>query len=67
MDERAAEAVTHMSLDDEFAALFGDYADPAPAPVLDGASIDDGPPRLFKDTFTYATAMIERLSRPEEN
>jgi superfamily II DNA or RNA helicase len=67
MDERAAEAVTHMSLDDEFAALFGDYADPAPAPVLDGPSIDDGPPRLFKDTFTYATAMIERLSRPEEN
>lgn len=67
MDERAAEAITHMSLDDEFAALFGDYADPAPAPVPDGASTDDGPPRLFKDTFTYATAMIERLSRPEEN
>lgn len=67
MDERAAEAVTHMSLDDEFAALFGDYADPAPAQMPTGASADDGPPRLFKDTFSYATAMIERLSRPEEN
>jgi hypothetical protein len=67
MDERAAEAVTHMSLDDEFAALFGDYADPVPAQVPDEASTDDGPPRLFKDTFTYATAMIERLSRPDEN
>lgn len=31
MDERAADAVTQMSLDDEFAALFGDYAGPAPA------------------------------------
>jgi superfamily II DNA or RNA helicase len=67
MDERAAEAVTHMSLDDEFAALFGDYADPAPATAPNRASTEDGPPRLFKDTFTYATAMIERLSWPEEN
>jgi superfamily II DNA or RNA helicase len=65
MDERAAEAVTHMSVDDEFAALFGDYAAPAPAKVT--TSVDQGPPRLFRDTFTYARAMIERLSRPEEN
>ncbi len=67
MDERAAETVIHMSVDDEYAALFGDYADPAPAAALNGASVDDGPPRLFKDTFTYATVMVERLSRPEEN
>lgn len=64
MDARAAEAVTHMSVDDEFAALFGDYAAPAPA---DAAPLtDQAPPRLYPDTFTYARAMIERLSRPEE-
>jgi superfamily II DNA or RNA helicase len=67
MDERAAEAVTRMSLDDEFAALFGDYADPAPAQVTIGVSMDGEPPRLFKDTFSYAKAMIERLSGPREN
>lgn len=65
MDERAAEVVTHMSVDDEFAALFGDYAAPASAEAL--TSKDQGPPRLYRDTFTYACAMIERLSRPEEN
>jgi len=65
MDERAAEAVTHMSVDDEFAALFGDYAAPAPSEI--STSKDHGPPRLYPDTFTYASAMIERLSRPEEN
>jgi hypothetical protein len=65
MDERAAEVVTHMSVDDEFAALFGDYAAPAPAEAL--TSKDQGPPRLYRDTFTYARAMVERLSRSEEN
>jgi superfamily II DNA or RNA helicase len=65
MDDRAAAAVTHLSLDDEFAALFGDYA--VPAPVETAAPTDQGPPRLYPDTFSYASAMIERLSRPEEN
>lgn len=64
MDVRAAEAVTHMSVDDEFAALFGDYSAPAPADAA--PPTDQAPPRLYPDTFTYARAMIERLSRPEE-
>ncbi len=65
MDQRAADANAKMSVDEEFAALFGDYAAPVLAEVA--RSIDDGPPRLYRDTFTYARAMIERLSRPEEN
>jgi superfamily II DNA or RNA helicase len=64
MDARAAEATTHLSLDDEFAALFGDYA--IPAPPKTEVTADLAPPRLFKDTFTYATAMIERLSRSKD-
>jgi len=64
MDARAAEVATRLSLDDEFAALFGDYASPA-SPKAEVAT-DLAPPRLFKDTFTYAKAMIERLSRPED-
>ena len=64
MDARAAEAVTHMSVDDEFAALFGDYSAPAPADAA--PPTDQAPPRLYPDTFTYARAMVERLSRPEE-
>jgi len=63
MDARAEEAVTHMSVDDEFAALFGDYADAVPAAT---SLTDQGPPRLYRDTFSYVRAMIERLSRPEE-
>ncbi|AQZ54200.1 DEAD/DEAH box helicase [Martelella mediterranea] len=63
MDARAAEAVTHMLVDDEFAALFGDYAAPAPADAA--PPTDQAPPRLYSDTFSYARAMIERLSRSE--
>lgn len=63
MDAGAAEAVTHMSVDDEFAALFGDYA--APAPTDAAPPTDQAPPRLYPDTFSYARAMIERLSRSE--
>ena len=66
MSARMAEAETHMSLDDEFAALFGEYATPvAPEPEA-GPAPEQAPPRLFPDTFVYASRMIERLSRPEE-
>lgn len=66
MDERAAETASHMSLDDEFAALFGDYAVPASRKPEEARAADTSPPRLFSDTFAYATAMIGRLSRLEE-
>lgn len=66
MDARAEEAKSHLTLDDEFAALFGDYAAPA-APTPEAMTASDlTPPRLFQDTFTYASAMIERLARPDE-
>lgn len=66
MNVRAAEAESHMSLDDEFAALFGDYATPAvPEPDAE-TTAKQAPPRLYPDTFTYASKMVERLSRPEE-
>ena len=66
MDARAAEAGKHMSLDDEFAALFGDYATPTEPNTYDVAAVDSAPPRLFPDTFSYAAAMINRLSHSEE-
>ena len=66
MDARAAEAGKHMSLDDEFAALFGDYATPTEPNTYDAAAVDSAPPRLFPDTFSYAAAMINRLSHSEE-
>lgn len=66
MDARAADAVAHMSLDDEFAALFGDYATPAVVKADAEEASGTLPPRLFRDTFTYATEMILRLSRAED-
>lgn len=66
MSTRVADAQTHMSLDDEFAALFGDYATPSAAEPEASAAPEQDPPQLFPDTFTYATKMIERLSRPED-
>lgn len=66
MDARAADASTHLSLDDEFAALFGDYSTPVATETEEEATSSTLPPRLFEDTFAYASAMISRLSRPEE-
>lgn len=65
MDERAAEAKRHQSLDDEFAALFGDYAVPAPSKQESAPHTVLAPPRLFPDTFAYAASMLERLSKDE--
>jgi len=67
MNARATEVAIHQSLDDEFAALFGDYAEPAPKKEDNEEITDALPPRLFADTFEYASVMIERLSRPGEN
>ncbi|WP_412506109.1 DEAD/DEAH box helicase [Roseovarius sp. SYSU LYC5161] len=66
MNARAAEAEQHLEVDDELAALFGDYATPA-APKSDRSTEKDViPPRLFTDTFSYAAAMVRRLSLSEE-
>lgn len=66
MDARATKVATHQSLDDEFAALFGDYAEPALQKYALADTSDASPPRLFVDSFGYASAMIERLSQPSE-
>ncbi|WP_158522052.1 DEAD/DEAH box helicase [Thioclava sediminum] len=66
MSARVADAQTHMSLDDQFAALFGEYATPSSTEPEASAAPEQDPPRLFPDTFAYATKMIERLSRPED-
>lgn len=66
MDARAAEAESHRSLDDEFAALFGDYAAPPCPNPESNPVVDVPPPRLFRDTFSYASAMIQRLAHPSE-
>ncbi|MBX2831455.1 MAG: DEAD/DEAH box helicase family protein [Rhodospirillales bacterium] len=66
MNTRAESAAKHQSLDDEFAALFGDYATSEPIKFNDAAETNISPPRLYRDTFTYTTAMLRRLSLPEE-
>ena len=68
MDERV-EAIQHPpSVEDELDALFGDYkgVDHSTAAAEPEASQDEGPPRLFADTFSYAEAMLQRLAEPEE-
>jgi len=67
MNTRAAEAEAYMTLDDEFAALFGDYSTPAVSEPNTSTTTNFAPPRLFPDTFTYASRMIERLSGAEEH
>ena len=62
MNQRAVEAERHIAVDDELAALFGDYASPAALQTDDVIEADTVPPRLFPNTFDYAAAMIGRLS-----
>ena len=66
MNVRAEAAKANMSLDDEFAALFGDYATTAPSKPDAGTAPEQAPPRLFRDTFSYASEMLKRLSGSEE-
>ena len=68
MDERAATNKGTPSIDDEFDALFGDYAGIDHSETSESkAKEDDGAqPRLFFDTFSYANAMLRRLAEPSE-
>ncbi len=63
MDQQAAGA---LALDDEINALFGDYADEFEDKKFSLSTSLDRPPRLFQDTFSYSSAMLERLGKPEE-
>ncbi|MFY0637279.1 DEAD/DEAH box helicase [Maricaulis maris] len=65
MDARAKNAETRPSIDDEYAALFGDYASsPQPTSSSTTPTSKTAPPRLYRDTFAYASAMLERLADP---
>ena len=66
MNARADEVAETASVDDEFAALFGDYADFTPEETATERSMEIKPPQLYTDTFDYTRAMLERLSSPEE-
>lgn len=63
MDSRAQRASSKQTIDEEYAALFGDYGNPAPAAPI--SQNIETPPRLFKDTFSYASSMLQRLSEAE--
>ena len=60
MDKRVAEAKSRPSFDEAFDALFGDY-NGALAPNETRSTGVSKPPRLFPDTFTYASTMLRRL------
>ena len=64
MEKRAAEAQSHAG--DAFDALFGEYAPAAEKKATSGEDSMGAPPQLFRDTFDYAAAMLERLGKPAE-
>ena len=68
MDERVADAGAKKNTDSQYQALFGEYINPegggqaySKADVSTGLS-ESKPPRLFYDTFDYATEIVQRLS-----
>ncbi len=70
MESNALEAggVAH---DDDWDVLFGDFSgvDHSAASAADLTATDTygNPPRLYPDTFSYSTDMVQRLALPEEN
>jgi superfamily II DNA or RNA helicase len=59
----AAVAERHDSIDD-FDLLFGDYSGAASGPTQVGSAPEPEPPRLYPDTFTYASKMLIKLGDP---
>ena len=60
IDQRVRDANEHQSFEDAFDALFGDYTGGAQASaVVATPNIDQ--PRIFEDTFTYASEILRRL------
>jgi len=68
MDERVETKKSAPSFDEEFDALFGDYAGVDHSGISEGIEKehDESQPRLFFDTFSYANAMLQRLAEPSE-
>ena len=59
----AAVAERHDSIDD-FDLLFGDYSGTLSGPLQVGSAPEPEPPRLYLDTFTYASKMLTKLGDP---
>lgn len=59
MDRRAAQAKSQERFVDAFDALFGDFAGNVTSPPTPISAQDQ--PRLFQDTFSYASQMLRRL------
>lgn len=59
----AAVAERHDSIDD-FDLLFGDYSGTLSGPLQVGSAPEPEPPRLYPDTFTYASKMLTKLGDP---
>ena len=64
MDNNLATATEQNGAVDEFAILFGDYSGASDARQPAEPVPEPEPPRLYPDTFTYASKMLIKLGEP---
>jgi len=63
MDDNLAGAAEHHKAADEFDLLFGDYSGVSEKTEAESI-LESEPPRLYPDTFTYASKMLNKLGDP---
>jgi hypothetical protein len=64
MDKNLATAAEHHQSLDDFDLLFGDYSGAPIDPTPTDSAPEPESPRLYPDTFTYASKMLTKLSDP---
>ena len=64
MDNNLATVTAGLGKSDEFDLLFGDYSGVVSADIKAVAVPEPELPRLFPDTFTYASKMLTKLGNP---